>query len=305
MSNPEGASRDCGLIDLTAFSTTGNVRGVIMESNCAPKHGTGRKLIVAFLPKTLVVQLTVLGFIFGVITAIVPAKFDGLPGIVAAVMFGWAFVAALVTSLKEKGHRQERLRRTLTVTAGIVVIFLAIRELSKFLAFMAAGGNAKIDFGFSSASGGGVNGAAIGLTLFSIVILIWIPDACFRIQLDVSGTGDAQRVLLGLITAVSCVLTSVAFLLLHFDGGPLRNVSIGTLVVGVIGVVLLVAPPYRSLAKACWQGGTAGVFSLRARIRHWRNMEMELEQALGKIAERDATPPDAPPPDGSATASPT
>lgn len=267
-----------------------------MTAENSPERSVARMLAVTFLPKKLVVWLTVLGFFFGVTTATVPANWDGLPGVLTVVMFGWALVASLVGSLKQKGHRRERLWRTLTVTAGIAIISIALRELSRFLAFMAAGGNEKVDYGLFTGTTGPTSGIPTGLILLSVVILIWIPDACFRIQLDMSGAGDAQRVLLGLLTTTSCILTGAAFLLLHFDGGPLRNVSIGTLVVGVIGVVLLVAPPYRSLAKACWQRGIVGFFSLSNHARHWRNMAMELEEAMGSIALSGTTPPRAPRP---------
>jgi hypothetical protein len=167
---------------------------------------------------------------------------------------------------------------------------------------MAAGGGGTINFGLASSSSSLLGAVAACLGLASAVLLVWIPQVFFTIQLDISGKGDAQRVLLGLITTTSSVMTGTIFLLAHFDGGPLRNVHMGTLVVGAIGTVVLIAHPYRALARACWQRGVADVFHPAGLKQHFGNMVTELGKALASIAEHDVTPSSASAPAAEKTA---
>jgi hypothetical protein len=196
--------------------------------------------------------------------------------------------------LRERGRRTLRLLRTLAVVVGIIAGYLAVRDLFRFLAFMVAGGSGPLTFTPSSTVPGNLGVVELCLAVASVVLLVWIPNVFFNIQLDISGTGDAQRVLLGLITATACTMTGTAFLLLHFGDGPLHNIRVGTLVIGIIGTVLLVANPYRSLARACWRRGIAGVFHPRTLKQHWENMATELGKALDNAAERDSIPSSAP-----------
>ena len=99
----------------------------------------------------------------------------------------------------------------LAVTAFVIVAFFAIREGEELLAFMAASGSGRITFGLLAPTQGPLNGIETFLVLASIILLIWIPQVFFSIQLDMAGTGDAQRVLLGLITTISCAMTGACF----------------------------------------------------------------------------------------------
>jgi hypothetical protein len=262
-------------------------------SESTPKHGMCKKMAVLFLPKTLAARLTVLGFIFGGLTEAGPTAFGLRPANIPLILFVWAFVVVIRNCLKQKGHRVARLFQKLAVVVSVIIAYLLVVELGRFLAFMAAGGSSRLSFVSSGTSPGPLGIVETYLLLVTVVLLVWIPEVLFRIQLDMSGAEDAQRVLLGLITAASCAMTGVCFLLAHFGGGPLRNVNIGTLVVGTIATVLLVAQPYRSLARVCWQRGIADVFSLRARKQHWANMVTELGKALDRTDERDVTPSSA------------
>lgn len=261
----------------------------MVVSENEPESNTPKTIVFLFLPRTLVVRLTVLGFAFGAISAMVPYGIEVPFGLTTLVLFVWAFTVAVRNSLKDKGRKRTSLFRTLAVTAGIAVAYLAIRYLGRLLAYMASDGSGRISFGLGTISPGSLGGVETFLILVTVVVLVWIPQVFFMIQLDVNGTGDAQHVLLGLITAASCAMTGICFFLGHFDDGPLHTVSMGALIVGIIGVMLLVAPPYRSLAKTCWQRGFAGVFSVRVLKQRWSNMAKELRKALDYAGDRDMT----------------
>jgi hypothetical protein len=268
---------------------------VISENT--PKRGMWKKMVVLFLPKSLTVRLTVSGLILTMVGIIVPTTVGTVIAYVYSVLFIWAFIVAIQNSMKRKGHRAVRLFGKMTALAGGVIacfmVYFVFLMLANFLAFMSAGGNAGFSFVLNPSFQGTLGDVELYLLIVTVVLLVWIPQAFFSIKLDVSGTGDAQRVVLALITAVSCAMTGISFLLFHFDGGPLSNVNVGALVVGIIGTVLLVAHPYRSLARACWQHGIVGVFSLRILKQRWDNMVTELEEALEHTAEQDVTPSSA------------
>lgn len=114
------------------------------------------------------------------------------------------------------------------------------------------------------------------------MLLVWVPHVFFTIKLDIDGKGDAQRVLLSSLTVAACGLTAADFLALHFSGGPLHSLALGPLIAAITGTVLLVAAPYRALARACWQRGIDGVFHPKELRKHWRNTITELRDALGE-----------------------
>jgi hypothetical protein len=240
-------------------------------------------------------RLTLLGFILLLVSISTSSAITNSLASIYLGLFGLAFVVTIWNSLKRKGHRTARLFRELAKVAGLTIAVIAtyvgLVTFSRFLAFMAAGGNAGFSSVLNSSSSQGALGNVEGyLLIATIVLLVWIPQVFFGIQLDINGTGDAQRVLLGLITVASCATTGAVFLLFHFAHGPLRNVNVGTLVIGIIGTVLLVAHPYRSLAKVCWQRGIAGIFSPRTLKQSWGNVVTELGKALDRTAGHDVAP---------------
>jgi hypothetical protein len=271
----------------------------MIPSESSPKRIARKTAVALFLPKTWPVRLTVLGGIFfmiGSITVNIPGSSEPSVLIALALWLSAFFIAIKKSQVPR--YSAGRLFRVLVVTAGIIVTYEALHEVLRWLTFMAAGGNGTVNYSLYSSSPSPLEGVEASLVYTVIVLLVWIPQVFFRIQLDTSGTGDAQRVLLGVITTVSCVMTGISILLGHFDGGPFRNVNIGTLVVGGIGIIFLVAHPYRSLARACWQRGIADVFYPRAFKQHWVNMAAELEKAIdsatnNSAAERDMTPSSA------------
>jgi hypothetical protein len=258
----------------------------MIVSKSTAKNGILKLIVVQFLPRTLAGRLTVLGFISGITTAMVPANSKGLPGIITSILFVSAFVAAV---------RKVRLVRASKMAAGIVIAYFGVRELAESLALIAIGGNGKVSFALYSSAPSSVLGEVdLCLALITALILVWVPQVFFRIQLDINGTKDTQRILLHLITAASTVMTGIILLLLHFGDSRLRAITTTVFIVGVIGVMFLVAPSYRSLAKACWQHGITGVFSLVTWKQHWRNIKNELEEALDRTVKRGMTPPGPP-----------
>jgi hypothetical protein len=80
------------------------------------------------------------------------------------------------------------------------------------------------------------------LLLATLWLLLGVPDQAHKIGL--SKDGYAQRVLVGVITAAACVLTSTYFFSLRFHSGPLHDVHAGPLVTGIVFTAVLVAPIY-------------------------------------------------------------
>lgn len=258
---------------------------MMVSSEDAPKLSVYRKVSIV-LPKTFSARLVALGVVLFDIAGIVPTRFDVVPVLILLAAFISAFSVTILSSLREKGHRVARVFRTLLVTAAIALALLALLLFSRFLAFISVGGGIL----FFASSSPEVSAAAYGLLLVLAVLLLWIPDVFFRIQLDMAGTGNAQRVLLGLITAASCTATGICILLDHFGNGVLRNVNLGPLIVGIFGTVLLVAHPYRSLARACWQRGVVGILSFSAHKQQWDGMLTQLQKAIDRAAALDMTP---------------
>ena len=222
-----------------------------------------------FLPKPMAGRLTVLAVIFAV-------GGGGVGATIAFLLFVLAFIVAVAGSLRGEGRRMIRLRRTLGRIGVVIIGLAAVRETAAFLAFLTSGGNDR----FALGPPGMIGSIETYVVLATFVLLVWVPQVFFTIQLDIKGTGDAQRVLLSLITVTACGLTATYFLLLHFSRGPLHSLPPGPLVAAVIGTVLIVAPPYRALARACWQRGLTGTFHPRTLQQHWRNAISELGKAL-------------------------
>lgn len=121
---------------------------------------------------------------------------------------------------------------------------------------------------------------AQGYIIFGILwFLLGVPHRAFKYQIDQAGKGQAQHILLGLLTSVASILTASFILLLHFGGGPLQKVDIKALLAGTVPAVFLVSPWYRSVAKACWKHGVPGVFSVKPLKRGWSAAAKEVHDA--------------------------
>jgi hypothetical protein len=240
-----------------------------------PRRRNLRSKAALFFPKTVPGRLAVLAVILS------QASDATVSATIAPLLLASAFIVAVWDSLRGNGRRIVRLRRTLVRTVKTIIGLAAIGEIAGFLAFLTSGGNGSINFGRTDVFGS----IAAYVVLAMFVVLVWVPQVFLTIQLDIKGTGDAQRVLLSLITATACGLTATYLVLLHISGGgPLRRIPPGPLVAAIIGIIVIVAPLYRALARVCWQRGLGGVFGLRTLQQRWRNTMTE----LGKALERDS-----------------
>jgi hypothetical protein len=227
------------------------------------RHGLIR-IAALFLPKSTAGRLTVLAMICSVA--------GGAATTIGLLLFVSAFIIEVVGSLRQG----KRMRRTLVRIGGVIIGLAAIRETAMFLAFLTSGGSGQLNFGRADVFGS----IETYVVLVAFVLLVWVPQVFFTIGLDVNGTGDAQRVLLSVITATACGLTATYFVMLHFSGGPLRSIPPGPLTAAIIGTILIVAPLYRALARLCWRRGLGGILAPGALRQRWRNTITELGRAL-------------------------
>jgi hypothetical protein len=259
---------------------------------CTSEPSARKALTALFLPRTLQGRLAFFGVVLFLASEMVILSTFGL-GTLIATLADAVWIWALVVAVRDRRRRQKHLtiRRAFAVgigiSVGLIALTLAAELGMRVLTFIAAGGNASGDVSSSDLQTAQIDQwAGIALVLVAFWLLVRIPQQLFKIQLDTPGMEEIQRVLLGLLTAAASVLTGTYILLLHFGGGPLSQVRPGPLVAGVIGTVVLVAPSYRSLARACWQRGISGVLSPRGLKHYWGETLAELENAIDRSAER-------------------
>jgi hypothetical protein len=263
-----------------------------MDADESTSKLTTRKALTAlFLPRTLQGRLAFLGVILFLVSEMVILSAIGLAAIIA-VLADAVWIWAWVVAVRDRRRKQKHLtiRRALAVGAGISAGLMALTFAAdlgiRALTFIAAGGNASGDVSPSDLQSAQIDQwAGITLVLATFWLLVRVPQQLFKIKLEAHSTEETQRVLLGLLTAAASALTAICVLLLHFDGGPLGQVRPGPLVAGAIGTVLVVAPSYRSLARACWRRGVSGVFSPRGLKHYWGETLADLEKALNRPAE--------------------
>jgi len=118
----------------------------------------------------------------------------------------------------------------------------------------------------------------------AIWLLMGVPHQAHTIGLDKEGRGSAQGLLLALLTAAACIFTGAYIGLLHYSA--LRKIHIGQLAVGTIFTIVLLAPYYKSLARACWRRGVPGFLKISEDTeRPWSNTADELLAARQKSNE--------------------
>lgn len=241
------------------------------------KGSRRRAIAILFLP-TLPQRLTLLGiFVFVVITVTAPS-YAGAAWGTALPLFFAASVFAVRGSIKRTGHWTIGLWRALAATVSVAVVGLGVILGTRFVAAGGTTGGVSHHTAFFQY-------VEFDLVVVTLGLLLWIPQLFFNIQLDADGKGDAQRVLLGPIAAAASVMTGIYILLLHFGGGPLGGIHMGPLIAGVFGVVLVVTPAYRSLARACWRRGVSGVFYSSSLGYDWGKALSELGKALDRASE--------------------
>lgn len=249
---------------------------MIASGNTA-ERSRHRAMAILLLP-SLPLRLTFLGiFAFVAVTVIDPPYFA----------YAWleiisTFLAAGVFAARDSIRRtgsEACLQRGLGTMIGVIAIGVAIVLVTKFVA---AGGT----FGTYSDQTLRYEYVEFDIVLVTLGLLLWVPQLFFSIQLDRDGKGDAQRVLLGLIAVAASILTGSYVLLEHFDGGTLRGISMGPLVAGVAGLVVLITPIYRSLARACWSRGISGILQVSTYRQSWGKTLAELGKVIDGASER-------------------
>lgn len=268
--------------------------GSIVEVNVygSTAKPSGRKVLaLLFLPATLQVRLVLLGVVLLMVGAPVEIGIALFPGILIVNLAVAVWVWALVVTVRDRRRRHKylTLAGTARAVAAFLVVYLFVAYGPMALQFIATGGGGTGGLGsHASSTFGLIEGfATIALALVTVWLLVGVPQRLFRIKLDLDGAQELQPVLLGLLTAAASGLAAIYILLLHFDGGPLSGVRLGQLIAGIIGTVLLIAPLYRSLARACWRRGASGVFSPRAFKQRWGKTLIGMEEALNRDATHD------------------
>ena len=257
----------------------------------APKLSGSKALAILFLPSTWKGWLTFLGVILFLIAERLSAPYFLIVGFAAFLILFFAYTIACV----ELKHRKAYLTMLRVIAlqigavAGFFVCISAILLFSRALAFLVTNGSVS----GSSSKTLNLHAGNLYIEFILVATIFWlivgIPDRLFRISLDTDGTGDVQHVLLGLISVAALALTSVYILQLHFDDGPLSRIHPGPFTAAIILTTLLLAPFYRSLARACWRHGISGLFSPKSLRRTWSRTLTELDAALNRAADRGVT----------------
>ena len=249
------------------------------------RHSGRRVMAVLFLPRTLQGRLAFLGLIMFLALALAPSSVSGWVGWALFAVLIWAWVVAV----RDRRRRNKRLtvHRALAVTGVVILGYLAFIGVFLIgtwaLATLATSGSLSWSSALPASSGDYQFEAFLALVI--VGTLVWVPQRLFTIKIDMDGNEGARRILLGLITAAASVLTGIYIVMLHFGGGQVSKIHLGALVAGMVFTVVLVAPFYRSWARACWQYGISGMFSLRTLRRHWGEALTEVEKSLNQAAE--------------------
>lgn len=166
------------------------------------------------------------------------------------------------------------------------MVYVALRAL----AFLAAGGMPNgyrwYEFLWWYVSDGWYFWAQIYLAVAILWLLTGVPRRAFWYELDLTGEGEAQRTVVGLLAAAASIMSGIFIITLHFGGGVLYSVNIGLLVAGSIFTVFLVLPAYRSVAGTVWQRGLLGLFYPKSFTERWSKTFTELDAALDAREER-------------------
>jgi hypothetical protein len=262
-----------GLEGTTSAAGRGGGIGRMNASGNTRKRSRSVVMAILFLP-SWPQRLTFLGvFVFVAVTVIAPSYAPYAWGTIV-LLFLVAAGFTVRDSRRKTGYWVDVIR-VLDAMVSVVIIGVAVILATRFVA---TGGT----IGVTSHHTTRFQYVAFDLIVITLGLLLWVPHLFFAIQLDRDGTGDAQRVLLGPIAATASVLTGIYILVEHFSGGPLRGISTGPLVAGVIGLVVIVTPAYRSLVRGCWRNGICGILQLSEQRQDWAKALTELGAALDR-----------------------
>ena len=246
-----------------------------------------------YLPGTLASRLTLLALIlFSLSFFVVPyglqeiLVFSGMAAILGAGLF-------LFKQTKASGELDTDDYSPFMVLSSLIIVvspYLVPAGLAFLVSLVGGGGGFAATYQFDTyVDAGAVGWAEMLLVLAMLWLLVGVPNQAFMARVDNDGTGDAQRVMLGVITTASCALTGIYLLLMYFGGGPLHKLSPGALTAGIVVTVVLVRPLYRSLAKLIWRRGLVNVISYEAVQQYWGTAAIEVRQAFDRSAESETT----------------
>jgi Clp amino terminal domain, pathogenicity island component len=98
----------------------------------------------------------------------------------------------------------------------------------------------------------------------------WLNSGAFRMP------SRLTRRLPGGLAAGAALASGLFAFLLHFGGGPLAKPSLLQLAVAIVFAVTLLVPPYRFIARVCWERGIAEVFDPGCWRKEWREAKAEV-----------------------------
>lgn len=244
------------------------------------RRGGFRAVAALFMPGTLGPRLIFAFVIFGSL------HFLPVYGWIRGTFVFFAAITAFIAADYASDKFDEAAATALFLLLGGLIVLAYLLDL---LLTLAGNGLVHVSAPFTL-PWGIVDWAEVVLLLTIIWLLAGVPHQAFLAGVDNKGTGDARRVLVGLIRAVACVMTGLYLALGHFGGGPLVSVPARPLTVGIIFTVVLVAPLYKSLAIAFWQSGAAGAIGYKALNRYWGTTGIEVRKEFDRSAA-SLTPP--------------
>jgi hypothetical protein len=149
--------------------------------------------------------------------------------------------------------------------------------LALFIEYLASNGD---DIIFTSQVSGWAEACEILLTTIAIIALTAFPHIMHS-RLPWDGTSElTRRNLPSSLAGIAAIATGLYALLLHFSRGPLASVRLAPLTAAILFAVVLLMPPYRSVAIACWREGLWDVVFLRRWRAEHAEMIREIRSAI-------------------------
>lgn len=211
---------------------------------------------------------------------------------------GGYFVIAALALLELGASFVITVKSTGAAPASLIVVMLAYSALFVFpvvLVSLATGGSVS-SFAYLWRTGHGHMGylrtqlgyLAEGPLFLVPVLLIALPEFLRRqvecgpapVASAMDGQADGmariKRLLPSWLATGAALSTGLYAFTLHFLGGPLAKLSLLQLLVAIAFAVALLVPPYRCIARACWERGIAEVFD----PAHWRKAWLKIKEDL-------------------------
>lgn len=122
---------------------------------------------------------------------------------------------------------------------------------------------------------------------WALLLLFMAPELAHR-KLTWSNTSEPTKgILTNSLAAGAALSTGLYTLMLHFSKGPLAELSLGPLAVGILFAVALLVPIYRSVIRGCWQHGALHLVDLG---RWWSVWQSTLKELRASVERPDREP---------------